>query len=308
MLVARGGRRRVGRSRRQFVAPGRRRRSTAPAPVHELAPGVAERVAATETPTGCSPSCASPAADAGVLDRRRLRRRRRPARRSRQPRHDPALGRGGRRRRRRAHARARSTPFNPKVVRASAGALFHVPVVAADARRRARGRAAARRHVVAPRDAAHRRRLDRPARASSSATRPTACADDAPVDEWVRIEHRGRAESLNVAMATTRARASKPPAQRGRLTVRPSSSRVMHVAISVPRVIPGDGDRSSTRRYLSPPGVPSRSSTVKGLPLIDDIRAATRRGARTHRRRDHARRGRRARRRSCSASAATSPS
>ncbi|MET0458289.1 MAG: TrmH family RNA methyltransferase, partial [Ilumatobacteraceae bacterium] len=28
-------------------------------------------------------------------------------------------------------------------------------------------------------------------------------ADDAPVDQWVRIEHRGRAESLNVAMATT---------------------------------------------------------------------------------------------------------
>ncbi len=28
-------------------------------------------------------------------------------------------------------------------------------------------------------------------------------ADDAPVDEWVRIDHRGRAESLNVAMAAT---------------------------------------------------------------------------------------------------------
>ena len=28
-------------------------------------------------------------------------------------------------------------------------------------------------------------------------------AADADVDEWVRIEHHGRAESLNVAMATT---------------------------------------------------------------------------------------------------------
>ena len=28
-------------------------------------------------------------------------------------------------------------------------------------------------------------------------------ADDAPVEQWVRIEHVGRAESLNVAMATT---------------------------------------------------------------------------------------------------------
>ena len=27
--------------------------------------------------------------------------------------------------------------------------------------------------------------------------------DDAPVEQWVRIEHVGRAESLNVAMATT---------------------------------------------------------------------------------------------------------
>ena len=28
-------------------------------------------------------------------------------------------------------------------------------------------------------------------------------ADDTPVDEWVRIDHVGRAESLNVAMAAT---------------------------------------------------------------------------------------------------------
>jgi TrmH family RNA methyltransferase len=27
--------------------------------------------------------------------------------------------------------------------------------------------------------------------------------DDAPVDDWVRIEHTGRAESINVAMAAT---------------------------------------------------------------------------------------------------------
>ena len=27
--------------------------------------------------------------------------------------------------------------------------------------------------------------------------------DDAAVDDWVRIDHRGRAESLNVAMAAT---------------------------------------------------------------------------------------------------------
>ena len=32
---------------------------------------------------------------------------------------------------------------------------------------------------------------------------PHGLAPDAAIDEWVRIEHRGRAESLNVAMATT---------------------------------------------------------------------------------------------------------
>ena len=99
--------------------------------------------------------------------------------------------------------RARSTSFNPKVVRASAGALFHVPV------RRGRrssdvrgGRAPPGRHVVAPRDAPHRRRLDGPAgdRRRRRGPRPRRRR---PVDEWVRIEHAGRAESLNVAMATT---------------------------------------------------------------------------------------------------------
>ena len=32
---------------------------------------------------------------------------------------------------------------------------------------------------------------------------PHGLPADTPVDEWVRIEHHGRAESLNVAMATT---------------------------------------------------------------------------------------------------------
>jgi TrmH family RNA methyltransferase len=95
-------------------------------------------------------------------------------------------------------------PYNPKVVRASAGALFAVPVVAdvpLDAVLAAPGR---RSYGT----------TSRPARAYTDAdfTAPTTLVvgneargldPAAPVDEWVTIPHRGRAESLNVAMATT---------------------------------------------------------------------------------------------------------
>lgn len=94
--------------------------------------------------------------------------------------------------------------FNPKVVRASAGALFQVPVVV---------------------DVALDQVLARPGRHSVGTsshqgvpytevdfTVPTTIvlgneahglADEARVDAWVTIPHRGRAESLNVAMAAT---------------------------------------------------------------------------------------------------------
>ena len=184
-------------------------------PVLELAPGVAERVAATESPQpGCSPSCApSPTvADAAgaagfvvVADR------------------SPIPGNLGTILRSAEAAGVDAvvvTPgsvdvFNPKVVRASAGALFHVPVVAADLDAVRRGRAAARRHLVAPRARPHRGRLVRPV-AIVAGSEAHGLADDAPVDEWVRIEHRGRAESLNVAMADHRAvlRGRPPPRAR----------------------------------------------------------------------------------------------
>ena len=94
-------------------------------------------------------------------------------------------------------------PFNPKVVRATAGALFRIPVVdatLADSRARRFRRA---RHVVASRRRLHRRRVPRPRRAWWSATRRTALADDAAIDQWITIPHAGPAESLNVAMAAT---------------------------------------------------------------------------------------------------------
>ena len=93
-------------------------------------------------------------------------------------------------------------PFNPKVVRASAGAVFHVPVISTTL------------------DDVHAAGLKLVATSSHQGDRHTdadwtgrvaivlgseahGLADDAPVDAWVRIEHAGRAESLNVAMAAT---------------------------------------------------------------------------------------------------------
>jgi TrmH family RNA methyltransferase len=93
-------------------------------------------------------------------------------------------------------------PFNPKVVRASAGALFHVPVLTGS--------------VDDVRSAGFRlvgtssHQGDRHTDADWSGdvalvmgNEAHGLPDDAPVDAWVRIEHHGRAESLNVAMATT---------------------------------------------------------------------------------------------------------
>jgi TrmH family RNA methyltransferase len=93
-------------------------------------------------------------------------------------------------------------PFNPKVVRASAGAVFHVPVVSAtldDVRE------AGLRLVGTSSHNGHRHtEIDwSGAVALVVGSEAHGLAEDAPVDEWVRIEHRGRAESLNVAMAAT---------------------------------------------------------------------------------------------------------
>lgn len=93
-------------------------------------------------------------------------------------------------------------PFNPKVVRASAGAVFHVPVIDAaidDVRSggfRVIGTSSHRgeRHV----DTDWTGRV-----AVVLGNEAHGLADDASIDGWVRIEHRGRTESLNVAMAAT---------------------------------------------------------------------------------------------------------
>lgn len=93
--------------------------------------------------------------------------------------------------------------MNPKVVRASAGAIFHVPVVAA-------GLDALRVHGMLLVGTSSHRGV--PYHEADWTSAPLAIvmgseahglADDAPIDIWVTIPHHGRAESLNVAMAAT---------------------------------------------------------------------------------------------------------
>ena len=103
-------------------------------------------------------------------------------------------------------------PYNPKVVRASAGAVFHVPVVTATLDEVAAAgvelvgtssHGAARRTVVA------HDRTDLTGRVAlvmgnEAAGLPDDWDDDrGPIRRWLTIPHRGRSESLNVAMATT---------------------------------------------------------------------------------------------------------
>lgn len=93
-------------------------------------------------------------------------------------------------------------PFNPKVVRASAGALFHMPVLEAEfgdlraAGLRLIGTSAQQGNIHTEADFTGRVAL-------VLGNEAHGLDPEAPVDEWVTIAHRGRAESLNVAMAGT---------------------------------------------------------------------------------------------------------
>jgi len=93
-------------------------------------------------------------------------------------------------------------PFNPKAVRASAGALFRVPVVDADlesvhaAGLRTIGTSSHRGSAHTDADLTGRIAI-------VVGNEAHGLSDNAEVDEWVTIRHHGRAESLNVAMAAT---------------------------------------------------------------------------------------------------------
>ncbi|CAN5783418.1 MAG: TrmH family RNA methyltransferase [Ilumatobacteraceae bacterium] len=183
----------------QYAAPGVA--TVDGPPVHRLATGVAERIADTQSPTGLFAVAAIPAGDDAVL----------------RGSHFVVVADGvndpgnlGTILRSAEAAGADAvvvTPgtvdaFNPKVVRSSAGALFHVPLVEAGLDEVA---AAGLRLV----GTSSHRGVDHVAYdwhgrvAIVAGTEARGLADEAPIDDWVQIEHRGRAESLNVAMAMT---------------------------------------------------------------------------------------------------------
>jgi TrmH family RNA methyltransferase len=185
----------------QYVAPGVAAVDGA-GPVHPLAAGVAERIAATETPPGLFAVVRLRLAPPSLLDGAGLvvaaDRLADPGNLGTVLRSAEAAGVD-------AVALAPGTvdPFNPKVVRASAGALFHVPIVAPadlDAVRAAGLRlVGTSSHLGIPHT-----EVDWTGRvAIVLGNEAHGLADDAAVDQWVRIEHAGRAESLNVAMAAT---------------------------------------------------------------------------------------------------------
>jgi TrmH family RNA methyltransferase len=103
-------------------------------------------------------------------------------------------------------------PYNPKVVRSAAGALFHVPVIVAeidrvaDAGLRLVGTTS---HEFPGRTVTAHTEADLRGRVAivmgNEADGLPADWDDTsgPIRTWVTIPHRGRSESLNVAMATT---------------------------------------------------------------------------------------------------------
>lgn len=187
----------------QFVAPGAAA-VDGPGEVHELAPNVIERVASTESP---QPVVAVFATRASTLESLRgatfvivADRLADPGNVGTVLRSAEAAG---------ADAVVLTSGsvdvYNPKTVRASAGAIFHVPVVA-DVTIDAVALAAPDLELVGT--SSHQGdaydSLDLTGAVAIVLGNEAHGLDaGAPVHRWVRIPHRGRAESLNVAMAAT---------------------------------------------------------------------------------------------------------
>jgi TrmH family RNA methyltransferase len=103
-------------------------------------------------------------------------------------------------------------PYNPKVVRASAGALFHVPIVEAtldDVVSAGLALVGTSSHEAPGRTVQPYTSADLTGRVAivmgnEAAGLPDEWTDTVgPIQRWLTIPHRGRSESLNVAMATT---------------------------------------------------------------------------------------------------------
>lgn len=182
----------------QFLAPG-----TEPLPsagtAYRLAPNVLERVASTQTPQPLlavvrQRRLALPAAVSFVVACDRLAD---PGNAGTIVRSAEASGADGV-----VFLPGSVDPFSPKVVRASAGSVFRLPVVEGDVDGLRRmglavlGTSSHRGTVYTEAD------LRRPV-AILVGNEAQGLAEEATVDEWLTIPHDGPAESLNVAMAAT---------------------------------------------------------------------------------------------------------
>jgi TrmH family RNA methyltransferase len=181
-------------------------------PVSELAAGVLERVASTESPQGPLTLVEMRVVDvAGALAAASfvivLDRVQDPGNVGTIMRSAEAAGAGAV-----ALTPGSVDPFNPKGVRASAGALFHLPVVTSSledvsaAGFRLIGTSSHEhvgRTVVSHTSADFSPRVAL-VMGNEAAGLPAEWTDeDGPIDQWVTIRHAGRTESLNVARATT---------------------------------------------------------------------------------------------------------
>jgi TrmH family RNA methyltransferase len=90
--------------------------------------------------------------------------------------------------------------YNPKVVRATAGSLFRIPVLEATLESLAGFR---RLGTSSHRGDVYTDPLYGGNVAVVVGNEAHGLAEDAPIDQWITIPHAGPAESLNVAMAAT---------------------------------------------------------------------------------------------------------
>ncbi|MGD9702151.1 MAG: TrmH family RNA methyltransferase [Acidimicrobiia bacterium] len=187
----------------QFVAPGGSPIDAPGVPVAHLAPGVLERVASTESPqpvlgivrqrTAALQALVGTATFvvvcAGVSDPGNLGTILRSA---------EAAG---------ADAVVLTTasvdPFNPKVVRASAGALFHVPVVVGVPPTALRDTGWELLGTSSHQGVPYTEPVLTGPLALVVGSEAHGIGEDVPIDTWLTIPHLGRSESLNVAMAAT---------------------------------------------------------------------------------------------------------
>jgi RNA methyltransferase, TrmH family len=172
------------------------------APVHRLAPGVLERVATTSTPQSVLGVVAWNEAEVHSLDAASFVLVAHEV-------SDP--GNAGTLLRSAEAAGADLVVFtpssvdvrNPKVVRASAGALFRVPVMTEVTLESLRRSGRTLWGTSSHRGTAHDEADLTGSVALVLGNEAHGLPEDAPVDDWLTIRHRGRAESLNVAMAAT---------------------------------------------------------------------------------------------------------